>query len=741
MENIDIKWDMNPNEILEYTNKIINQSRDITNKIVGINASKKNIGNLIELLSNDFNMLNKFHSICGFLQVVSPCENIKHASSKADLILSQYYSEYNLRKDVYVKLCDIKKRKLISDTNDVLFIDKLILNFKRNGIDLEDKVIKLLIGIKQEIMKLENETTGIANKYENTYINLRTKDLSGVPSNIIDTFEINGNNAKIQFNKFNYTLLMKYVDDSNTRKNIETSYSSKYGNLLDNMFKLIVLKDRYAKLLSYNCYSDYKAHIQMTKNSNNIKNFLTELLLKLDHRYKREMDTILKISKRDINSWDLQYYVNKWKKDYGIDEMYIREYFELNNTLSVILFMYEKMFGIKIKKIIVNSKLWSSKVDTYQIIKEDKVIGYFYSDLYARNGKYRQVQCFCLQPATLSQLPVTCIVASFNENVQGSKNTCLLTFQEVTSLFHEIAHILHHTFGKAKHSIFSGINVETDFIETPAQLLELLCWEKNIIKQLSRHYKNKNQLDDAIINKLVKLKNLDLALRYKKQIIMSLFDQIVYSSDDFVNTCNNILEKNDKNAQKTLIHNIYKQLYNEIMISNDNDLKYQIRLNENIGFPSEWASSIYEFDSQYYGSIWSKVLASDMYNEKISHRAKNNDLANIGDDIVGYMLKYGGTKPAYTMICDYIQRKPAIDGFINMHDLNIDVEYSFFLQSEQIKNIHSSSKCKTQVTDNIMTAYEHNKHNKQNYTETEYLDSASNKFSEINESEFNNMQF
>lgn len=736
------KWNMTPDEIINNANKIVKKSQNTYDILSKITINDNEIHKFILMMSDDLNEFNIFHSMCGFLQYVSPNEKIRKAGYLADLILSKYINESNTREDIYGKLILIKNmhtQKHILNDIDSKFIEKIILNFQRHGILLVNDNKQLLLKINHEISKLENSIIKFISESEYDNINLTVNELDGVPLNIINTYNKISSNPdifEIQFNKINYGIFMKYINDGNTRKTIESFYSKKYNNIFDHLSKLLVLRDKRAKILSYNCHSDFKSHIQMTKNSDNIKKFLTELLYKLDFRYKRELDTIIKIANKydngsKINSWDIQYYITKWKQEYGINENTLKEYFELNNTLSEIFKIYEKIFNIKFVKS-NSSQLWSNNIDTYFVMDNGETVGHFYLDLYCRNGKYKQTRCFGLQPATLNQLPIVTLIASFQQN---NNNIVLLNFQDVISLFHETTHVIHHIFGKTKHSIFSGLNVEIDFVETPAQMLDLLCWEKNIIKQLSKHYETGKQLQDDLINKLIKLKNLDIGIYYKRHILVALFDQIIYSSEKFIETCENILEAGNSNQLIPLMNNLYNQLHEEIMGSIDNNSKYKINLNNDIGLPIEWISTLYGTDSQYYCSIWSRVLSSDMYNEKIKDKLINSD---IGSQFKKCVLTHGGTKSAYDMICDYMNRKPAIDGFIAMHDLDVDMEYSFFLNTDQIKDTsHNINTNKIQEIHKPKPYNQRETQNKQKQKYNDYIDSVSNKFSEINESSIN----
>lgn len=706
----NIKWNLSPDDIIERANKVIIKSKKVTDNAINIKSNN----DVISSLSNDLNEFNIFHNLCGFLQYVSPNDAVRKASSSADLLLSKYVNEFNLREDIYMRLLDIKKN--VMEPFDLQFVNKLILNFQRNGINLSDIDKQNLLKIHHKISKLENVILKYVRDNENNYISLTLEELRGLPTNVINSYEKESNKYRIQFNRTNYNLFMKYLNDSNVRKMIDTTYSEKYDGMLNNLVKLIILKDKHAKELSYDSHSDFKSHIQMTKNSGNIKNFLAELLHKLDYRYKREIDTLMKIMTNsnnfdNLNTWDVQYFTTKWRKEYGINDNDLKEYFELDNTIDEIFAIYEKIFGININKVNIKN-VWHKNVKSYEISENNNVIGYLHLDLHSRDGKYKQTRCYCIQPATYNQASIVALVASF---CPAQKGLVLLNFVEVISLFHEIAHVMHYTFGKTKHSIFSGANVESDFIETPAQILDLLCWEKNIIHRLSRHYKTGQRLQDSLISKLIKLKNLDIGLHYKRHILVALFDQIIYSSDKFIETCESITGNTDQ--IKMLISGLYEQLHDEIMVSSNNDFKYKITMNEKCGLPIEWIGSLCDYDSQYYRCIWSRVLSSDIYNEKIKGRELNSDLGTLFRNKI---LMHGGTKPAYDMICDYIERKPAIDGFISMHDLDTEMEYSFFLTTDQIKN-----------------EPKHEQINK-TYDYDTYVESVSNRFSEINESAIEN---
>ena len=733
--NIDkkfwIHWNMSPEEIINSSDELIKKSSVINNNIAKFNFEEKsNLLSFLSLLSDDISEFQIFHSMCGFLQYVSPEKEVRRASKLADIKLTKYADELNLRTDIYNKL---KEFYIIADQSKILkdedkrFINKLINTYERNGVNLNQNEKKKLIKIKSDINDLENYINKNIYFNENMYMEFDTSDLIGLKDSFLKEYSIDKKKFKIPINKSNYNHMIRFLDKSDIRKKIETFYAIKNKELIPNIAKLIVLRDKHAKLLSYKCHSDYKASNQMIKNSENIKNFLTELLHKLDYRYRRELDSLFKIMMNNnnnningINSWDIAYYVNKWKEEYGIDENVIKEYFELNYTLKAIIKIYEILFNIKFKKL--NKPFnWHPNVDMYSIYdlsNNNELTGYLYMDLLNREGKLKNIRCFCLQSCCLfplssgkHQIPIVSVVAPFNY----TKNIVLLNYQEVISLFHEMGHVIHQIFGKTKFIIFSGTNVENDFVEAPAQLLDSLCWEKNILKKLSCHYLNKSKLPDILINKLIKLKNLDIGLHYKKHILISLFDQLVYTSDNFVKLCEKSIQ-NNHNDLIYLFSNMYKQLFKEMMASTSDHDKYKIFLNEATILPVEWLNSFKINDSTYYCNTWSRVLSSDIFKEKLKGKPIKK---TIGDELRKYILNYGGSKDAYDMVYDYLKRKPQINGFLALHDLDSEVEYSFFLTSDK-NSVKKTIKNKIEI-EKLKYDFDEN-------------DSVQNKFSEINES-------
>lgn len=661
---MDNKLTYNGNNIISLTNNFIERSVENNNRLANFDFNSNNVNNFINILSDDITEYINFHSVYSFLQYVSPDPIIRKNSHQSDVLLTKYINNLNSRRDVYDKLIECKKH-----INDKL-VNFVIKGYERNGIGLNKNDREKLHKITNEIIYIEKKITDhVINN--NKTISLTSSELAGLPETFIKNLGLVKNNNKIKYNIcLNHNLYincMRYIHSDKIRHKLETLYSEKCGVIMNDVAKLIVLRDLHAKLLGYENHSDYKNELQLSKSAENIHAFLVTIVNKMDYRYNREIDTLIKIKSDDeINSWDLQYLTRKWKKEYGINDNIVKEYFPLNHVMSEILKIYEELFNFTFVKNIQDNTVWHPDVLSYNVYSDNMLIGYFYLDLYSREGKYEQPRCFTLRPAAMFplasnkyQYPISALVCCFNK---GS----LLHHFDVVQIFHEFSHVIHNLCAKNKYSLFSGTNVETDFIETPALMLEYLCWEKKILKKLSCHYKDSSCLPDDLIDKMVKIRDLDIGIHYKKHVLISVFDQFIHSSDKFIKLCNDIIHDSDSGPNVMLIFtNLYKHLHLEILK----------RINFNV-FPGICLNYLCNDDGQYYSYIWSKIYAADLYNY-----INSNNLS------LGKILRFSiygmlGNKSPKEIMKSILKRDPDINEFFKLHNLDYDAEYSFFLDSE-----------------------------------------------------------
>lgn len=688
-----IHWGMTGDQIIQNTNLFIKRSLENNRTLLRLDiGDPKNLPTFMKILADDITELTMFHSLCSFLQFVSPSPTVRRASYQSDSLLNKYGAELNIRKNLYDKITlfhnIIKAHNFKQE--DIRFVKTVLDGFKRAGVLLSETAKDKLLKVREEVSKLENGILYNLNTFDTKLVGLTPNELEGLPSRYRSNLPVVSNNPLrfgVTLDKFSYTNCMRFLKDDDIRRKLELCYGSKSFDIVEDIARLIVLRDKHAMLLGFKNHSEYRSNNSTLKTSNEIKDFILNSLYTVDKKYQKEVQTLSKLKgNKSINIWDLQYYIHRWKKEYGVSDSYIRQFFPANHVVKTILEIYHHMMKLNFVRV-KKPFTWHRNVSMYGVYTIDNtLLGYFYLDLFARKGKYKNTRCFCLQPnccypmnSDNRQLPIVALVSSIMK-VDGK--TTLLNYPEVVSLFHEFGHVLHHILGYSKYCLFSGTKVETDFVETPAQILDYLCWETSVIKKLSCHYRTRKPLPDDKINKIVKVRDLDIGIHYKKHSLIAVYDQVLHSSKTFVETCEKHLadKQNRKEQLSIAFANLYKQLHTEIFKGLDGNNQAVIGFNNGILFPGLWLTYLVGGDSRYYSHIYSRIYAADVY-----YKYKG-DLDQLGFVLRDRILLKGGNVTAKDIYMDVLGRKPDTTNFAKLHDLEIVDEYSYFLNTDQIKN-------------------------------------------------------
>ena len=741
-----IYWDSSADKLLSHTNKIINESKKTYNEIANLSGKMICYENIVNRLQDETAKMNIFYSMVSFLQYVSTNDDIINASMKCDMLLNNYFIELWNRKDVYNIINIFYKKINNSDKfkkeypEDYRYISRVIRDFKRYGMELNDYEKDKLKNISEKISDLEIIFSKNLNSVD-TILLFTKNELEGLDNNILSSLSTTIVNKDQKIKKIDMTLseqenieIAKQLgldndnDNNNNNKILKYEVSLQYPiynaclrtvknesvrELLSFEFnrrcievntpiilKLIELRNEKAKLLNYSDHLDYTTEILVSKNGNNVKNFLKDLIIKTDNSCRKDLQLLNKTKGSNVNSWDVQYFKEQIKNNkYNIVSDELKQYFELNNTINKILDIYQQLFSLKFVK--NDDKItWHQDVDMYDVFDKNNnnYIGTFYMDLYPRNKKYNHAACFPLQPScSLSNkekiYPVSAIVVNFTKPTDN--NPSLLLFDDVVTFFHEFGHVMHQLLGRSKFSVFSGSSTETDFVEAPSQLLEYWCWEKESIKFLSKHYKTGKQLDNNTIDNLINIKNLLKGYSIRKQIYMAEFDIIIHSDQKLIET----LKDTDDNIVKSkIIYYILKKLHKNII---------GLPLHKNTLFLTSFNHFV-NYDAQYYSYLWSDIYAADMFYEKFKNNLFNE---NIGLEYRKSILEKGGTIDCNILIEQFLGRKPTIDNYLKSNNLS---NYNNYKSNNIID--------KPRIDDYILTSDENNNNKTDNDIGIDLLD-------------------
>jgi thimet oligopeptidase len=627
---MNIKWNIKPQKIKRLVNEFIKKS----DKIIKI-IDEHNIKDIMQ----DY-ILESTNLVCyiSFFQYISTNNKLREYSSNYEKKLSKYLLNFFMNIKIYNLLNKINNKKLKGE--DKKFVNDLLKLYEKNGTDLEKNNKNKYLKKKKEIINLESKFTNNLNN-NNDFIRLSSDDLEGLNKDFLSIQKKEKDKYKIYLKKTNIIPILKYCNNEKIRKKVNYKYNIREKRNNKILIKLISLKKDISEILGFSNHINYNCVDLMAKNNKSIQKFLKKIEKKTDKIFNKE----IKILKKEKNSeklymWDIKYYINKYKENnFKLDEEELRYYFPIKHVIEKMFKIFEKLFNMKILKYKTN--VWHKDVKCYKIIKNNKVISYFYFDLFPRKNKYGHAACFTINCGSEDSngnkyLPVSSVVCNFT--VGNSKIPSCLSIEEVNTLFHEFGHCIHNSFGHTKYALFSGTSVERDFVEMPSQIIENWIYNKEILKIIGKHYKTKKKIDDKTINIIIKLKDLFKGFIMKRQILLSKLDNTLHSNNKFIG-------KNQ--YQKNMIKNLYHFLAKEVF-------KNKIKTDKRTNMATSFGHIANGYDGMYYSYLWSKVISNDIYKSKF----KNNILnPKLGEEYIKKIISKGGSEKAEIMIKNFLGRK------------------------------------------------------------------------------------
>lgn len=630
--------------------KILEHKKRCYAEIKKIPKDKRTFENTIYAIeASDYSFNHHIKAIVLHMEV-SPHESVRKAAKNAIEILEKKLVDIEYDEGIYQAINEYrennKKEKLSFE--DKKLLKDMIVSYKRMGFELSKQKRDLLKKNIQRLNKFATDFSNNINEYKDS-ITVTSEELGGLPANYIASLKRNKKGNYIVTLAYpDFVPFMEHAKDIEKRKELGNKYLQKGG--MKNMkllAEILKLRHKNARLLGYKRHADYKTEIRMAKNAKTATLFVKKLLQKINRPVQGDIHQLLELKKnseknedKKIFYHDVNYYIEQLQqKKFSINAEEVREYFPLETVKKGIFEIYSRLFSVQFQKLNGYS-LWHKDVELYRVkdLKGDTK-SYFFLDLHPRPNKYGHaavdsVVSGCLDgfTSTTYKAPIAYMMTNF-PNPQ-KKFPSLLNHDEVRTFFHEFGHIVHQVLTKASYLSQSGTHVERDFVEAPSQMLENWVWDKKMLKILSQHYKTKKPLPDNLLKNLLRAKNHMIYYTTARQLTFALFDLSIHS------------DKPPKNIAK---------FYNDLV------LKYQhVHMPSKAIFPAGFGH-LMGYDAGYYGYMWSKVYAADMF-----MRFKKEGLLNprTGRDYRTWILEKGGSRDAIDLVKGFLKRKPNNKAFL-----------------------------------------------------------------------------
>ncbi|QQD18329.1 M3 family metallopeptidase [Spongiibacter nanhainus] len=472
--------------------------------------------------------------------------------------LTAYNSEMGQNRPLYERVKALAESEAFQGLSrpQQKVVENVLRDFTLSGVGLEGDAAKRFTEIQQRLSTLStefgNHVMDATDGWEKFIDDAET--LSGVPESVLTNLKAaaeakDKSGYRLSLDIPTYLPVMQYANNRELRKELYEAYVTRASNIGPNasdelnngplMVEILQLRQELSKLLGFDHYADNSLATKMAGSSQQVISFLEELAEASKPMAEQELAELKAFAAEqgcdDLQAWDVPYYGEKLREArYAISQEELKPYFPLDKVLEGLFKVAGQLFDVSIQQL-DDQDLWHKDARCYAITRGDEALAHFYLDLFARPNKRGGAwMADCRGRRLLGddavQRPVAFLVCNFTP--PSADRPSLLTHNDVTTLFHEFGHGLHHMLTQIDYLGVSGISgVAWDAVELPSQFLENWCWEKAVIPDISAHYQTGEPLPDDMLEKLLAAKNFQSGMQMLRQIEFALFDFKLHMQD------------------------------------------------------------------------------------------------------------------------------------------------------------------------------------------------------------------
>ncbi|WP_291052459.1 MULTISPECIES: M3 family metallopeptidase [unclassified Empedobacter] len=576
------------------------------------NPEAPTFANTIEAMELSGEKLGRISSIFFNLNSAETNDEIQEIAQEVSPLLSEFGNDVRLNQDLFerIKIVYNQKESLILTDEQAYLLEKKYKGFSRNGANLNEEDKNKLREIDKQLSMLSlqfgQNVLAETNAYE--LIITDENDLKGLPQYAIDQAKADAEQKNhegwlITLQAPSYIPFMQYAENRELREKLfrangVKAYQNNEFNNEENVKNIVKLRHERAKILGYKTHADYVLEERMAKTPTTVLDFLNDLLKKAKPFAEKEIEELTAFAKEAdgieiLQRWDHAYYAEKLKqKKFSLSDEELKPYFQLENVIQGAFDVATKLYGITFKEI-HNIDKYNDEVTTYEVLdKNGAFLSLLYADFFPRAGKRPGAWMTSYREASNvngnTKRPHVSIVCNFTKPTKDTPS--LLTFQEVTTLFHEFGHALHGMLPNTTYESLSGTNVYWDFVELPSQFYENFCYEPEALKLFAKHYQTGEIIPQELIEKVKASSSFMEGYQTVRQLSFGLLD-MAYHANDLAEI--NDLQQFEKETFKQT------ELYPEI----DKNMM------------STSFSHIFQggYSSGYYSYKWAEVLDADAF--------------------------------------------------------------------------------------------------------------------------------
>jgi len=604
--------------------------------------------------------LNKITSIFFNLNSAETNDEIQKIAQEISPWLSEFSNDINLNKNLFkrVKIVFDNRGTLDLTPEQEMLLDKQYKSFARNGANLKETDKSKLREIDAKLSKLslkfgENVLTE-TNAFEMHLTN--ENDLAGLPESAKEAAKEvaktkNKEGWVFTLDYPSYIPFLTYADNRELRKRMaiaagKKAFQNNEFNNEKNVLEIVNLRHQRANLLGYKTHAHFVLEERMAETPEKVIEFSNNLLEKAKPAALKEFKNLENFAKKldgidQLQKWDGSYYSEKLKKElFDLDQELLKPYFKLENVIDGVFEIANRLYDLKFEEVF-NIDKYHKDVKTYGVTDTNgNFISVFYADFHPRKGKRNGAWMTSYKSQQIkkgvNERPQISIVCNFTKPTETKPS--LLTFNEVTTLFHEFGHALHGMLANTTYNSLSGTSVSWDFVELPSQVLENWCYEKEALELFAKHYETGEIIPMKYVEKIKESASFHEGMQTLRQLSFGLLDMQWHGQDP-----------SEISSVKEFENNAFSntKLYPDVL--------------ENC--MSTAFSHIFQggYSAGYYSYKWAEVLDADAFEYFLEEGIFNKEVATKFKENV---LSKGGTEKPMILYKRFRGKEPKPDALL-----------------------------------------------------------------------------
>lgn len=570
------------------------------------------------------------------LEQLHPDKEIREKSIQLGIELRTFLIDQTMRRDVFEVIehyysNQFKQEKSFLTEEQIMWVTKAYNSYWNLGLGLEELKYSRVKEINKQLAVYSSQyNTNISSV--NTKFEFTKNELEGMDDSwLAQRYNEDTQTYTVTLQYPDYIPLMEYCACRETRKKMSLAFGSRCVDTnLPIMDLTIKLRKERAELFGFESHTDYKLQDNMAKNSQTVNLFLENLMDNIKPLLQDDLLKLRNLGLDDIQPWDIPYLSRIYtEKNSNLDQRELAKMFSMESVRQGIFSIYQELLSLKFIDVTDQypQALYSPDVKLFEVQDMYNIspMGYFYLDMYPREGKFSHAAMFTFIGKSEYNLPVSAIVCNFESNGD-------IEFNNVVTFFHEFGHLMHNMVSTNKIAGLAGTACQRDFVETPSQMFEQWCYCKEPLTRLVKP-ELVSQVTDILVSKINKKVKTLQGLHNARQVLYGLLDASIHSSNPPSSTWE-----------------YYDSKYYEL---------FGIHLDPSVHMLANWPH-MFGYDSQYYGYQWSLVYAHDLF----SFFAKDCMNKELGQKLRTQVLAVGGAKSGLGVLKDFMQRNPDTEAFI-----------------------------------------------------------------------------